>query len=180
VYLAGPDVFAANSAELGAAKKEICEQHGFEGLYPGDVPTAVVDSANALSLFEHLVEMLERADLIIANMTPFRGVSMDVGTAVEIGYMHARGRPVFGYTNVTSDYAERVGIQAQMNANHDLIGPDGMVVEPFGFVDNLMCVAPVLLSGSTVVRRDASPHQLFRDLSGFEACVREAARLLGV
>src|SRR5947209_674752 len=137
VYLAGPDVFAANSTEIGTAKKKVCERHGFEGLYPGDLPLPI-DAANPFSLFEHLVEMLDRADLIIANMTPFRGTSMDVGTAVEVGYMHARGRPVFGYTNVTSDYAERAGVEAvPATGNALLVGSDGMAVEQFSLADNL-------------------------------------------
>jgi len=45
---------------------------------------------------------------------------MDVGTAVEIGYMHAQGKPVFGYTNVAADYADRCD-------------DDGCDIEAFGY-----------------------------------------------
>jgi nucleoside 2-deoxyribosyltransferase len=34
------------------------------------------------------------------NCSPFRGVSLDAGTAYEIGYACALGKPVFGYSNV--------------------------------------------------------------------------------
>ena len=51
---------------------------------------------------------MDGVDLVIANMTPFRGPSMDVGTAVELGYSFARGLPVFGYTNIVDDYEARV------------------------------------------------------------------------
>ena len=36
VYLAGPDVFLPNAAEIGRRKREICAQYGFEGVFPLD------------------------------------------------------------------------------------------------------------------------------------------------
>ena len=44
---------------------------------------------------------MRSCDLLIANLTPFRGVSMDSGTAFEVGFMRALGRPVLGYTTAT-------------------------------------------------------------------------------
>lgn len=170
VYLAGPEVFLSNAAEIGAAKKEICRQHGLAALFPGDTPLAEHDVDNGRLLFRRLVEMMEQSDLIVANMTPFRGVSIDAGTAVEIGFMYARGRPVFGYTNVVQDYAERVAPDGAVGA------PDGMSIEPFGLTDNLMCVAPALESGAVIVQNDVPKGDRFGDLRGFEACVRQAAR----
>jgi nucleoside 2-deoxyribosyltransferase len=90
---------------------------------------------------------------------------MDAGTAVEIGFMHARGRPVLGYTNVAADYEARVAA-------------DGMAVEAFGFFDNLMCEGVVAASGATVVRTDVAERDRFGDLRGFEACVHQAVGLL--
>ena len=75
--------------------------------------------------------MMEQSDLVIANMTPFRGGSIDPGTAVEIGFMYARGRPVFGYTNVAGDYAARVA------PNGALVDAEGMSIEQFGLLDRL-------------------------------------------
>src|SRR5258708_1028231 len=37
-YLAGPEVFLPDAAEIGRRKKELCRRHGFEGLYPLDAP----------------------------------------------------------------------------------------------------------------------------------------------
>ena len=59
---------------------------------------------------------MRSCDLLIANCTPFRGVSMDVGTAFEIGFMRALGRPVFGYSNTPADYAARVHTAAERTA----------------------------------------------------------------
>ena len=36
LYLAGPDVFLRDSAEIGQRKKALCRERGFEGLYPLD------------------------------------------------------------------------------------------------------------------------------------------------
>ena len=163
-YLAGPDVFLPNALEIGAAKKSICQAHGFEGLFPLD-DAGIEVPADGHDIFRGCVAMMERADLVIANMTPFRGLSMDVGTAVEIGFMFARGKPVFGYTNVAADYADR-------------IPPDGMSVEPYGYFDNLMCDGTVAASGGTVVRTDVAEADRFTDLRGFEEAVRQVARLL--
>lgn len=166
-YLAGPEVFLSNADEIAKAKKSICRQYGLDGVFPVDNTDPALHElpVDGHAIFRHCVEMMERSDLVIANMTPFRGPSMDIGTAVEVGFMYARGRPVFGYTNVTGDYGSRVQ-------------PDGMDIEAFGFFDNLMCEGPVFESGATVVRTDVAEHDLFTDLRGFEACVRQATRLL--
>ena len=36
IYIAGPDVFEKNAAEIGMKYKEICSLYGHEGLYPLD------------------------------------------------------------------------------------------------------------------------------------------------
>ena len=86
------------------------------------------------AIFDALVELMDGCDAGVANLTPFRGPSVDPGTAVEIGYLHARGTPVFGYTNVAADYAERVD------------DPDRSV-EDFGLVDNLMVEGALAATG---------------------------------
>lgn len=169
-YLAGPDVFFPDAAEIGEEKKRICKRYGFEGVYPLDAdfePLFQLDSpaAQGYKAFDLMVGLMDSCDLAIANLTPFRGPSMDVGTAIEVGYMHGRGKPVFGYTNVAGDYAERVA-------------PDGFTVEPFGLVDNLMVEGPIYRTGATVVRTDVPPDEIYTSLEGFTQCVRQAARLL--
>jgi nucleoside 2-deoxyribosyltransferase len=166
VYLAGPEVFLPDALDIGERKKRICAQHGFTGLFPSDSDAASGDPHldSAAAIFRHCVACMDRADLVIANMTPFRGVSMDVGTAVELGYMYARGVPVFGYTNVADDYGERVEA-------------DGMSVEAFGLCDNLMCESAVVASGARVVRTTVDADVRYTDLAGFEECVRAAAEV---
>jgi len=123
-----------------------------------------VDRGHAI--FLRCVECMDRVDLVIANMTPFRGPSMDVGTAVEVGYAYARGLPVFGYTNIADDYDVRAAA-------------DGMTIEAFGMCDNLMCEGSVVASGGSVLRTAVEPSALYTDLDGFERAVSAAARTLG-
>lgn len=170
VYLAGPDVFFPNAVEIGEEKKRICARYGFEGVFPLDAdfkPLFDIDSPaeQGYRTFDLMVGLMDSCDLAIANLTPFRGPSMDVGTAIEMGYMHGCGKPVLGYTNVAADYAGRVP-------------PDGFTVEPFGLADNLMVEGPIHKSGATVVRADVPPGEVYTSLEGFAQCVRQAAELL--
>jgi nucleoside 2-deoxyribosyltransferase len=165
VYLAGPDVFFPDAVALGETKKAICAEHGFEGVFPFDANldiAGLTPEEQGHRLFGAMVTLMERCDLAIANLTPFRGPSMDVGTAVEIGYMHGRGKPVFGYTNVAADYAERVS-------------PDGFLIEQFGLVDNLMVEGPIYKAGAQAVRVSVPGDQVYTSLDGFRACVVQAA-----
>jgi nucleoside 2-deoxyribosyltransferase len=163
VYLAGPDVFLHEAADLAAAKREICARHGIDGLNPLDCGAPIDDPP---ALFAALIEMMDVADAGIANCTPWRGSGMDAGTAFEIGYLHAQGKPVVGYTNDPRDLADRVE-------------PDGFIVEAFGYAENLMIAGPGLLAGRDLVRVDAAPEDRWTDLRGFEACVQALAALSG-
>ena len=170
VYLAGPDVFFPNAMEIGQAKKDICAGFGLQGVYPLDADFSCLSMAGSPAeagarSFALMVELMDTCDLVIANMTPFRGPSMDVGTAVEIGYMHGRRKPVFGYTNVVADYADRVE-------------PDGCFIEPFALIDNCMVEGPVRETGAVVVRTNVPKDAIYTSLDGFAECVRRAVELL--
>ncbi len=88
--------------------------------------------------------MMEDCDIIIANLTPFRGTSADAGTLVEVGWFFGRGRPVFGYSNSAVSFAERN--RRYLDAIPDL--HPGMAVEGFGLPDNLMIPGAVLEGGA--------------------------------
>jgi nucleoside 2-deoxyribosyltransferase len=171
IYLAGPEVFMPFSQSVGQRKKEICASYGYVGLYPGDLDSSFEPCASpeqaARQLFLHCIAMMDQCDFAIANLTPFRGVSMDVGTAVEIGYMYSAGKPVFGYSNSIDDYSIRVARARLASAAE--------YVEDFGLADNLMCEMPIRSSGAPgVVRRMVAEDQLFTDLTAFEQCVANA------
>jgi len=170
-YLAGPEVFLANATEIGQEKQEICRSLGLDSVFPyvaPDDPDDVSPEAG-LRIFRRCTDWMRECHLAIANMTPFRGVSMDVGTAVELGFMHALDRPIFGYTNDMDDYDARVRT----------VSKDDMAVESFHFVDNLMCEGPVRLSGAGVVRGRVPQGDRFTDLKAFRQCVERAVEVIG-
>ena len=104
----------------------------------------------------------------IANMTPFRGVSVDAGTAFEVGFMAASGATVFGYTNEPSAYHLRVAGHAPLNPAIAAHAGGGWNVENFGLVDNLMLPFGIAESGGVLIEHAvADPHRLFHDLTAF-------------
>ncbi len=109
IYLAGPEVFLADADAVAAAKRAVCAAHGVEGVFPTDPHPAAQDAAaaapaaamaEAMRLYRGNEAHLRGCDALIANLTPFRGPSADPGTAFELGFMRALGRPVFGYANL--------------------------------------------------------------------------------
>ncbi len=92
IYLAGPDVFLPDAIEIGRRKVEICARHGLTGLYPLDNVVDLSASDASLAIFKANEAMMDAADAIIANLTPFRGPSADAGTVYELGYAAGRGK----------------------------------------------------------------------------------------
>ncbi|MGY3852634.1 nucleoside 2-deoxyribosyltransferase [Aeromonas aquatilis] len=84
IYLAGPEVFLNNVHEVAAQKKELYRLYGFIGLFPLDNKLELNEFSpadNGLKIAKANEDLIAEADLVIANMTPFRGASCDVGTA---------------------------------------------------------------------------------------------------
>ena len=110
LYLAGPEVFLPDAMAMGRAKQGLCARHGFEGVFPKDAELVLSglakrDQARRISAANE--QLMRTCAGLVANLTPFRGVSMDSGTAFEVGFMRALGRPVLGYTNVVAEYRRR-------------------------------------------------------------------------
>jgi nucleoside 2-deoxyribosyltransferase len=175
IYLAGPEVFLPNAIEVGRLKKAICRRFGFEGLFPLDneLPLGGLSKQDqAQAIYEANIGLLEQADIVVANLTPFRGPSMDVGTAFEIGYAVHAGKPVFGYANVTQDLLARVAASgARRLRDGRPVDAFDMDIENFGLFENLMIDVPIRLSGEAVVAGTVPQRQLFSDLSVFERCL---------
>jgi nucleoside 2-deoxyribosyltransferase len=180
IYLAGPEVFLPDARAVGAAKARLCAAAGFEGCFPLDnqIDLDRLDKATQAQRISLANEGLMRScDLLIANLTPFRGASMDSGTAFEVGFMRALGRPVLGYTNVTPDYQERARAwQAVGKGLPDCDAP-GIEVEDFGLAENLMIEIAIRESGGTVHRACVVGPHVMADLKGFKLCLDDALRL---
>lgn len=181
VYLAGPDVFLSDAIQIGRQKKQLCSRFGLEGLFPFDNEITTSENEQRVDrlIYRANEEMMRKADLGIFNLTPFRGPSADAGTVFELGLMVGLGKPVFGYTNDPSDYAQRVPVSASDLQVHPLRDASGMAVENFGNFDNLMIEWSLMEHGGfPIVRHPVKASDLFRDLSGFELCVRLAAQAI--
>jgi nucleoside 2-deoxyribosyltransferase len=179
IYLAGPDVFLPDAIAIGRRKVEICQRHGVTGLYPLD--NAIDVSANGVSLqiFHGNEAMMDSADAVIANLTPFRGAGADAGTVYELGYMAGRGKFCLGYSNDPSTYADRARKFTDVSERDGrLIDAQGLTVEDFGLTDNLMMVHALDIHGAPLVVPTRAPEDVWHDLGCFEACVRLAAQHL--
>jgi len=181
IYLAGPEVFLPDARGVGRAKVELAKDAGFEGLFPLDQELELeglpkLEQARRISLANEA--LMRSAELLIANLTPFRGVSMDAGTAFEVGFVRALGRPVLGYTNVPGDYrrrAEAFRLRGVPSGDSDALNVD---IEDFGMAENLMIAVAILESGGSIVEGHAPAGSEMSDLAAYRRCLDEARRLL--
>jgi nucleoside 2-deoxyribosyltransferase len=176
IYLAGPDVFLPDALEVGRRKVDLCARHGLIGLYPLDntVDLAAIDASR--QIFHGNEAMMQDAEAIIANLTPFRGPGADAGTVYELGYMAGRGKFCLGYSNDPSHYADRAAkFTAVTSSDGRLMDALGLTVENFGPSDNLMMIHALELHGCALVTPRQPPDDIWHDLTLFEACVRLAA-----
>lgn len=134
IYLAGPDVFVSNPEFASMSLKAACQKYGFEGMFPLDnaIENFENNQETANRIFKANVEMIRKCDIVLANMHPFRGPSMDVGTAWEMGMAFALGKTVVGYNCNQSTLREKT-LDADVYRT-----PDYPQVEDFGLIDNLM------------------------------------------
>lgn len=201
IYLAGPEVFLPDPVAEGANKRAVIDRFNREVLhdkncrfvahYPLDakIEGYTNNPRTAMRIFHTCIEMMDKSDLIIANITHFRGPSADVGVAFEMGYMHAQQKPVFIYYNMEETYC--LDHQAANDKTHpdaqtiyrDKVRAfakgyfidrapvegrdnDNFLIEDFGLTDNLMLIG--------VARDDDAPD--YSPANSFQAALQEAAQ----
>lgn len=144
IYLAGPAVFRPDAAAVARRLHALCADSGCEGLFPGDaeVETGLHGAVRAQAILAANLALLRRADGVLADCTPFRGPSVDPGTAFEIGHAVARGIPVAGWSAVRVDY--RLRVPGATRGASGWCDRDGLAVEDFGLADNLMIAASLI------------------------------------
>jgi nucleoside 2-deoxyribosyltransferase len=183
IYLAGPEVFLPYAIEIGIAKKRLCAEFGFEGLFPFDneLPQDVAAADRSRLIFEANEAMMRQADLIIANLTPFRGPSADAGTVYEVGFMAGLGKPRLGYSNCVGDLLRRT-LDADRGAHRReadgaWVDSRQMAIEDFGNADNLMITETLAAAGLKLVVNDVPDGERFGNLEGFRMCLKLAQEL---
>lgn len=128
IYLAGPDCFFPDHEKRYDRLKKLCADLGMVGISPLDNALVWTEDSKheaGRCIARSNFGKIDASHGILANITPFRGPSCDVGTAVEVGYGYALDRVVVGYTEDMRPYKKRVQ-------------PDGLTIEDFEMTDNLM------------------------------------------
>lgn len=182
IYLAGPEVFLPDSQEIGRRKQALCRAYDLLGLYPGD--NGPFDSNLTMAelsrvIFTTNLALMQRADIFLGNLTPFRGPGADAGTVWELGFMAGLHKPVYGYSNSPSSLLARTRafdpawrFDPESGFWRD---SRGLVIEDLDGGDNLMIIESLRLFGGTLVTPTHAPGDPDRDLDAFEACLRMIA-----
>jgi nucleoside 2-deoxyribosyltransferase len=183
VYLAGPDVFLPDPVAWIERKKAICAAFGLLGVSPLDELPDEPAGWAALPDWRRIALRNEAhirgADALVANLTPFRGPSADVGTVYEVGFARALGLRLFGYASVTTSFFDRtvaaLAGTARSAADGSWWDAEGLLIEQFGLFDNLMIEGGIADSGGLLVQHD---QDRWRDLTVFERCIQATADTL--
>jgi nucleoside 2-deoxyribosyltransferase len=157
VYLAGPDVFFADSQAHFDALQARCADHGLRGVRPSDggLSTGLSGSGDQVAerIYRANLELIRACDALLANLIPFRNtLEPDSGTAFELGIAVALGKPVAAVVPTLELSYERKVIE-HCGVRRDARGlawdeAFGFMIEEFGQPLNLM------LSRSTALFAD--------------------------
>jgi nucleoside 2-deoxyribosyltransferase len=170
IYLAGPTVFEPDPEASFAAMKAICARHGLQGVSPLDNQIGLEGAPPGRDLLRRIVAadiaLMQRLDGGVFCLDPFRGApEMDAGTAFEIGYMVALGKPVAGWTRDPRHYPLKVQQFFERGMGAALVptaagavggtsgltrDPHGMLVHSEGCVQNAMTEIGIELAGGAV------------------------------
>lgn len=170
IYLAGPEVFFPTEEHqaIVAEKKRLLREFGFEGVDPLDTVLTFSDDEakpeRGHRIYQANRELMDSCDTIIANLTPFRGISADPGTVFEVGYMIGQGKPAFGFTLDSRYYRERAGATDLDELGH--------TVEDFQMSDNLMIEGGLRDSGGQLFVAGQPGEHRFFSAELFRRCVR--------
>jgi len=170
IYLAGPEVFFPVSEHqfIVAEKKRLLREYGFAGVDPLDTELVFSDDQakpdRGHGIYKANRELMDSCDAIIANLTPFRGISADPGTVFEVGYMVGQGKPAFGFTLDSRHYRERAGATGQDHMGH--------TIEDFELSDNLMIEGGIRESGGQLFVAEQPGEHPFFSAEVFHSCIQ--------
>lgn len=142
LYIAGPDVFEPDPVGVGDRLKTVARAHGFEPLYPMDNALPAHTNDPSRWIFEANAQMIREADVVVANLNPFRGAEPDSGTVWEVGFACGLGKPVVGYLRSSESMVRRALAMENRPLPDSLpyVDSTGRFIEDFGHPLNLMLV----------------------------------------
>jgi nucleoside 2-deoxyribosyltransferase len=164
-------VFDVDPVVVFDRMKVLCLGHGVVGVAPLDNQIGLEGVAPGKDLLERIVRadigLMDSLEAAVFCLDGFRrGPEMDPGTAFEIGYMKALGKPIAGWSRDTRSYPERVGDffrsafgEGLSQATAGSVGgtsgllrdPDGILVHSEGCLQNAMVHVGIELAGGVVV-----------------------------
>lgn len=171
VYLAGPMIFEPDPSAIFARMKAICSACGVVGVAPLDNQIGLESLSPGKPLLRRIVQadiaLMDTLEAGVFCLDGFRRTpEMDAGTAFEIGYMKALGKPIAGWTcdprpypgkvadffrDVFSEHLVQTGAGAVGGTSGMLRDPDGVLVHSDGCVQNAMIHVGIELAGGAVV-----------------------------
>jgi nucleoside 2-deoxyribosyltransferase len=171
VYLAGPTVFEPDPAAVFERMKALCREQGLVGVAPHDNQIGLEHLPPGKPLLERIVradiELMEQLEAAVFCLDGFRrGPEMDAGTAFEIGYMKALGKPIAGWTRdprtypvKVADFFRNVFGAELVTTTAGLMGgtsgllrdPDGILVHSEGCVQNAVVHVGIELAGGVII-----------------------------
>lgn len=145
IYLAGPDVFEPDAINVGEELKKLTNRYGFIGLFPLDNVISTQGSPHdvARAIRGANIKLIQSADIVMANLNPFRGIEPDSGTVFEVGFATALGKKVYCYAEDRREMIVRIREKQQLDASATLC-QDGKTIEDFKLSHNLMMIDQVV------------------------------------
>ena len=122
---------------------------------------------------------MRSCDVCLANCTPFRGVGMDCGTAYEIGFMRALGKPVFGYSSAVQDYAARAHAARRFGALPPTSDRADADVEDFDQAENLMIAMAARDGGFPLVTIGETGEDALAAVAAFRVALKSLKTKIG-
>lgn len=101
LYFATFECFNPEAEKLANKLTELAESHNFKALNPIDSGVDFTQPKKVISqtIFNTNIELMNKADIIVANLESFRGFNADDGVSFEVGYCYASGKPCYGVIN---------------------------------------------------------------------------------
>jgi nucleoside 2-deoxyribosyltransferase len=146
VYDAGPGVFAPNARRQAQERKLIAANRNIDLLHPLDA--ILID---AQEIYQANLAQIHAANVIIADLSDFRGTEPDSGTVWEYAYAFGLGKKVYGYSKgFEKTYMKRMQANNNILVQSDsrpLVDHKGWIIEDFKLPVNLM----LAFSGTLVI-----------------------------
>lgn len=163
-------VFDRDPISVFDRMKTLCLAHGVVGVAPVDNQTGLEGVAPGRDLLERIVQadiaLMDSLEAAVFCLDGFRrGPEMDAGTAFEVGYMKALGKPIAGWTRDTRPYPQRVAEHFRSIYGEELVpapagaiggtsgllrDPDGILVHSEDCLQNAMIHVSIELAGGIV------------------------------